>query len=162
VGSLLALAQQAGAEKVIACIDAHMGEVYHAAYARARAGWEEVSAPGVYAPEAVPLPQGRDWGRGGGGVSRPRRGLAPTRGGQRCGGPRGRFAERARGAGACDAALRRRRGEGRGDGRSGVPARKGRAVGGRARVSAVLRTTAAFEPMRESDPRAVIEIEEDL
>jgi len=61
VGSLLALAQQAGAEKVIACIDAHMGEVYHAAYARARAGWEEVSAPGVYAPEAVPLPQGRDW-----------------------------------------------------------------------------------------------------
>src|SRR5215470_10846316 len=57
VGSLLALAQQAGAEKVIACIDAHMGEVYHAAYARARAGWEEVSAPGVYAPEAVPLPQ---------------------------------------------------------------------------------------------------------
>ena len=61
VGSLLALAQQAAAEKVIACIDAHMGEVYHAAYARARASWEGVSAPGVYAPEAVPLPQGRDW-----------------------------------------------------------------------------------------------------
>jgi len=61
VGSLLALAQQAGAEKVIACIDAHMGEVYHAAYARAHAGWEELSAPGLYAPEAVPLPQGRGW-----------------------------------------------------------------------------------------------------
>lgn len=61
VGSLVALAQEARAEKVIACIDAHMGEVYHAAYVRARGGWEEVSAPGVYAPQAVPLPQGRDW-----------------------------------------------------------------------------------------------------
>ena len=61
VGSLLALAEESQGEKVIACIDAHMGEVYHAAYVKARAGWEEVSAPGVYAPEAVPLPPGRDW-----------------------------------------------------------------------------------------------------
>src|SRR5262245_22112875 len=61
VGSLLALAEQSQGEKVIACIDAHMGEVYHAAYAKARAGWEEVSAPGVYAPESVPLPQDGGW-----------------------------------------------------------------------------------------------------
>jgi tRNA threonylcarbamoyladenosine biosynthesis protein TsaB len=38
-----------------------MGEVYHAAYARTGSGWEEVSAPGVYKPEAVPLPAGRGW-----------------------------------------------------------------------------------------------------
>jgi tRNA threonylcarbamoyladenosine biosynthesis protein TsaB len=61
VGSLLALAEEAAGEKVIACIDAHMGEVYHAAYRRAGAGWEEVSAPGLYPPEMVPLASGRDW-----------------------------------------------------------------------------------------------------
>lgn len=61
VGSLLALAQESGAEKVVACIDAHMGEVYHAAYRKAGEDWEEVFAPGLYAPEAIPLPQGRDW-----------------------------------------------------------------------------------------------------
>src|SRR5262249_26204654 len=47
-------------------------------------------------------------------------------------------------------------------GRPGLPARQGRAEDGRARVSAVLRPTPAFEPMRESDLRAVIEIEESL
>jgi tRNA threonylcarbamoyladenosine biosynthesis protein TsaB len=46
---------------MIACLDAHMGEVYHAAYRRAGAGWEEVSAPGLYRPEAVPVAPGRDW-----------------------------------------------------------------------------------------------------
>ena len=61
VGSLVSLAQAAGADKVVACLDAHMGEVYHAAYGKARGGWEEASAPGVYSPESVPLPQGRDW-----------------------------------------------------------------------------------------------------
>ena len=65
VGSLLSLAQQAagesGAEKVIACIDAHMGEVYHAAYVRAGEAWEEIHAPGLCKPDAVPVPPGRDW-----------------------------------------------------------------------------------------------------
>jgi tRNA threonylcarbamoyladenosine biosynthesis protein TsaB len=61
VGSLVALAQEADEGKVVACLDAHMGEVYHAAYVRSRSGWEEVSAPGLYSPEAIPVPQGRDW-----------------------------------------------------------------------------------------------------
>ena len=61
VGSLLALAQECDADKVVACIDAHMGEVYHAAYAKTGSGWDEVSAPGVYKPEAVPVPPGRGW-----------------------------------------------------------------------------------------------------
>src|SRR6266699_5323760 len=51
VGTLLALAEEAAAEtageRIISCLDAHMGEVYHAAYRRAGAGWEEVSAPGL-------------------------------------------------------------------------------------------------------------------
>ena len=65
VGSLLALSEEAGKDgaggRMIACLDAHMGEVYHAAYRRAGAGWEEVSAPGLYRPEAVPVAPGRDW-----------------------------------------------------------------------------------------------------
>ncbi len=65
VGSLLALSEEAGKDgaggQMIACLDAHMGEVYHAAYRRAGAGWEEVSAPGLYRPEAVPVAPGRDW-----------------------------------------------------------------------------------------------------
>jgi tRNA threonylcarbamoyladenosine biosynthesis protein TsaB len=65
VGSLLALSEEAGKDGagggMIACLDAHMGEVYHAAYRRAGAGWEEVSAPGLYRPEAVPVAPGRDW-----------------------------------------------------------------------------------------------------
>jgi tRNA threonylcarbamoyladenosine biosynthesis protein TsaB len=61
VGTLLALAEEAAADRIIACLDAHMGEVYHAAYRRDGAGWEEVSVPGLYKPEAVPLAPGRDW-----------------------------------------------------------------------------------------------------
>jgi len=65
VGSLLALSEEAGKDaaggRVIACLDAHRGEVYHAAYRRTGAGWEEVSAPGLYPPEAVPVASGGDW-----------------------------------------------------------------------------------------------------
>ena len=69
VGTLLALAEEAAEEaaggaaasRIVACLDAHMGEVYHAAYRRDGAGWEEVSVPGLYKPEAVPLAPGRGW-----------------------------------------------------------------------------------------------------
>src|SRR5256886_16260351 len=65
VGSLLALSEEAAKDaaggRVIACLDAHRGEVYHAAYRRAAAGWGEGSAPGLYPPEAVPVASGRDW-----------------------------------------------------------------------------------------------------
>ena len=65
VGSLLAMveqaAEEAAGEKFVACIDAHMGEVYHAAYRKADSGWTQVSAPGLYRPEDVPVPAGGDW-----------------------------------------------------------------------------------------------------
>jgi len=61
VGSLLSLAEESACEKVIACIDAHMGEVYHAAYRRTGSGWTEVSPPGLYKPDAVPVLPGSGW-----------------------------------------------------------------------------------------------------
>ncbi len=80
VGSLLALSEEAGKDaaggRMIACLDAHMGEVYHAAYRRAGAGWEEVSAPGLYRPEAVPVAPGQDWTGCGDGLAAYRERLA--------------------------------------------------------------------------------------
>jgi tRNA threonylcarbamoyladenosine biosynthesis protein TsaB len=65
VGSLLALAEAAAesyaAERVISCLDAHMDEVYYAAYQRAGTAWKEICAPGVYRPDEVPVAPGRDW-----------------------------------------------------------------------------------------------------
>ncbi len=61
VSTLLALAQEIWAERVIACIDARMGEVYYAAYTRHGEVWEEVSAPGLYKPDDVPELPGDDW-----------------------------------------------------------------------------------------------------
>jgi tRNA threonylcarbamoyladenosine biosynthesis protein TsaB len=59
--TLLALAEASGADRVIACLDARMGEVYHAAYVRQDGIWTEVHAPGVYAPETVPVVPGEGW-----------------------------------------------------------------------------------------------------
>ena len=61
IGTLLALAENCGADKVIACLDAHMGEVYHAAYCRSGGNWIEMHAPGLYRPDAVPQVEGGDW-----------------------------------------------------------------------------------------------------
>ena len=52
---------ESGADQVIACIDARMGEVYHAAYKRSGATWTEVLAPGLYDPAAVPDVPGAGW-----------------------------------------------------------------------------------------------------
>ena len=69
VSTLLALAQGSAtekvqgsaADKVIACLDARMGEVYHAAYVKRGDGWHETSAPGLYKPDAVPAVSGDGW-----------------------------------------------------------------------------------------------------
>ncbi len=69
IGTLQALAAGAGAEAVVCCIDARMGEVYHAAYRRDGDAYAEVLAPRVCAPDAVPdLPPGR-WTACGGGFA---------------------------------------------------------------------------------------------
>jgi len=61
IGTLLALAEDCGADKVIACLDARMGEVYHAAYCRSGGKWTEIQAPAVCKPDAVPRLEGGDW-----------------------------------------------------------------------------------------------------
>ena len=69
--TLMALAEDLyrtdGCRQVIACIDARMGEVYHAAYEQRGGGWHEVHAPGLCKPDAVPeLPAGTWAGCGSG------------------------------------------------------------------------------------------------
>jgi tRNA threonylcarbamoyladenosine biosynthesis protein TsaB len=54
VGSLEALAQASGGERVVACTDARMGQVYHAAYEQGDEGWKEVLAPSLCNPDALP------------------------------------------------------------------------------------------------------------
>jgi len=61
VSTLLALAEAARAERAVCCLDARMGEIYHAAYAKSGAGWETVQAPGLCAPGDAPLPPAGSW-----------------------------------------------------------------------------------------------------
>jgi tRNA threonylcarbamoyladenosine biosynthesis protein TsaB len=61
IGTLLALAENCGAANVIACLDARMGEVYHAVYRRSGDDWIEVHAPALYKPEDVPEVEGGEW-----------------------------------------------------------------------------------------------------
>jgi tRNA threonylcarbamoyladenosine biosynthesis protein TsaB len=61
ISTLQALAQASGVDKVIACLDARMGEVYHAAYELRDKAWHEVMAPGLYKPDAVPTISGNGW-----------------------------------------------------------------------------------------------------
>jgi len=69
IGTLLAVAEESGGERVLVCLDARMGEVYHAAYVRKGTQWQETSAPGLCDPAAVPLPQGAGWLGAGSGFS---------------------------------------------------------------------------------------------
>ena len=59
--TLLALAEASSADKVIACLDARMGEVYHAAYEKIDDTWRCIIEPGLYKPDAVPAIEGAGW-----------------------------------------------------------------------------------------------------
>ena len=61
ISTLLAVAQGAAGGRVIACLDARMGEVYHAVYEQDAQGWREVLGPGLYAPQDAPLVAGDGW-----------------------------------------------------------------------------------------------------
>ena len=58
VNTLLALAQASGQKRVIACLDARMGEIYHAAFVRKNGVWIELSKTIVCKPEAAPVLEG--------------------------------------------------------------------------------------------------------
>jgi len=67
VSTLLALAEAARSGQAVCCLDARMGEIYHAAYAPSDAGWRAVHAPSLCAPaDAPPLPTGSWMGCGSG------------------------------------------------------------------------------------------------
>lgn len=65
ISTLEAIAEESGAPRVAACIDARMREVYFGAYERVEerpaARWREVVAPLCAPPAAVPKPPGAGW-----------------------------------------------------------------------------------------------------
>ena len=61
IGTLLALAEDCAEDKAIACLDARMGEVYHAAFHKSGGHWMETHAPALYKPDAVPEVDGDGW-----------------------------------------------------------------------------------------------------
>lgn len=61
ISTLEAMAQEAGAARVVACLDARMREVYYAALEKNGAGWREVVATQCIAPQLAPAPPGEGW-----------------------------------------------------------------------------------------------------
>ena len=70
VSTLLALAEQTNEGRVVAALDARMGEAYLAAYARNGPDWDEVIAPRLAGPEGLPPLPGRSWVATGSGFDR--------------------------------------------------------------------------------------------
>ena len=66
VNTLLAVAETSGEDKVIACFDARMGEIYHAAFEKINGKWIEQSTTKVIKPEAAPVLDGSWVGAGSG------------------------------------------------------------------------------------------------
>jgi tRNA threonylcarbamoyladenosine biosynthesis protein TsaB len=61
VPSLVALAEQANASRVLAAMDARMGETYLAAYSRMGGDWTAAIEPGLFTRSSLPSLPGRDW-----------------------------------------------------------------------------------------------------
>ena len=61
VCTLQALAEASGKQRVIAALDARMGEVYHAAYEKREGAWVAVSEPRLCKPEDAPPVPGNGW-----------------------------------------------------------------------------------------------------
>jgi tRNA threonylcarbamoyladenosine biosynthesis protein TsaB len=61
VSTLEAMAQESGAERAVACIDARMREVYYAALEKRAGRWHEVVAAQCVAPQSAPPPPGDGW-----------------------------------------------------------------------------------------------------
>jgi tRNA threonylcarbamoyladenosine biosynthesis protein TsaB len=69
VDTLAAMAESAGAGHVVCCLDARMGEIYHAAYAKAGSVWGPVHAPSLCAPAEAPVLPAGSWTGCGSGFS---------------------------------------------------------------------------------------------
>lgn len=69
VGALEALAASAEGHRVVCCLDARMGEIYHGAYQFQDGAWRPVSEPRLCRPQEVPDLPGRGWTGAGSGFS---------------------------------------------------------------------------------------------
>lgn len=61
VCTLQALAEASGKSKVIAALDARMGEIYHAVYEKINGEWTAVSEPCLCKAQDAPRVSGEDW-----------------------------------------------------------------------------------------------------
>ena len=61
ISTLEALAQESGAARVVACLDARMREVYYAALEKRAGRWHELIPAQCVAPHAAPKPPGDGW-----------------------------------------------------------------------------------------------------
>lgn len=61
ISSLEAMAEESGAGRVVACLDARMGEVYHAALEKDGDRWREVTPARCSRPAAFTVPAGEGW-----------------------------------------------------------------------------------------------------
>jgi tRNA threonylcarbamoyladenosine biosynthesis protein TsaB len=61
IPTLETLAEECAAERVVACLDARMREVYYAAFEKAGGRWREVVPAQCVAPDAAPPPPGEGW-----------------------------------------------------------------------------------------------------
>jgi len=61
ISTLEAMAQESGAERAVACIDARMREVYYAALEKRAGRWHEVVPAQCVAPHAASAPPGEGW-----------------------------------------------------------------------------------------------------
>lgn len=61
VGTLHALAANVNADRIVACLDARMGEIYHAAFERVDGTLQCVHEPGLYRPDEAPRLHGGNW-----------------------------------------------------------------------------------------------------
>jgi tRNA threonylcarbamoyladenosine biosynthesis protein TsaB len=61
VSTLEALAEESGAARVVACLDARMREVYYSAHEKHEGRWREIVSPRCVPPADVALPSGDGW-----------------------------------------------------------------------------------------------------
>jgi len=61
IPTLEAIAEESGARRVVACLDARMREVYYSALEKSGARWREVTPAQCVAPAAVRIPAGEGW-----------------------------------------------------------------------------------------------------
>jgi tRNA threonylcarbamoyladenosine biosynthesis protein TsaB len=61
ISTLEAMAEESGATRVVACLDARMHEVYYSAIEKVGLRWQEVIPAQCVAPAAVQVPPGAGW-----------------------------------------------------------------------------------------------------